>query len=270
MKFIDFNGTKMPALGLGTFSLTGQACVKGVNDAIAMGYRHIDTAEMYKNEAEVGQGIKDNGIAREELFITTKVWHTNLKKDDFLSTAHTSLQKLKTDYVDLLLIHWPNGDTPLEETLEALMELQEQGKTKLIGVSNFTTKMVEEAAKIAPVVCNQVEYHPYLDQSRVLETVRNHGMKLTAYSPIGKGKVLDDEEIKAIGEKYGKSAAQVTLRWHMQQEDVAAIPRSSNNDRRKQNLDVFDFELTEEEMQGIFAKRGNERLINPEFAPAWD
>ena len=270
MKFIDFKGTKMPALGLGTFSLTGDACVKGVNDAIAMGYRHIDTAEMYKNEDEVGQGIKDNGIDREELFITTKVWHTHLKKDDFIKTTHTSLQKLKMDYIDLLLIHWPNSDVPLQESLEALMELQEQGKTKLIGVSNFTIKMVEEAARIAPVVLNQVEYHPYLDQSRLLDTVRNHGMKLTAYSPIGKGKVMDDEEIKAIGEKYGKSAAQVTLRWHMQQDDVAAIPRSSNSERRQQNLDVFDFELTEDEMQTIFAKRGNERLINPEFAPAWD
>ncbi len=270
MKFIDFKGTQMPALGLGTYSLTGQACVKGVNDAIAMGYRHIDTAEMYDNEAEVGQGVKDNGIGREELFITTKVWYTHLKKNDLISSVHTSLKKLQTDYVDLLLIHWPNEDIPLQESLEALMEMQAEGKAKLIGVSNFTIKMVEEAARLAPVVCNQVEYHPYLDQSRLLDIVRNHGMKLTSYSPIGKGKVMDDEEIRAIGEKYGKSAAQVTLRWHMQQEDVAAIPRSSNSERRKQNLDVFDFELTEDEMQTIFAKRANERLIDPAWAPAWD
>ncbi len=270
MKFIDFKGTQMPALGLGTYTLTGQACIKGVNDAIAMGYRHIDTAEMYDNEAEVGQGVKDHGIDREELFITTKVWYTHLKKNDLISTTHTSLKKLQTDYVDLLLIHWPNEEIPLQESLEALMELQEQGKARHIGVSNFPVKMVEEAARIAPVVCNQVEYHPYLDQSKLLDTVRNLGMKLTSYSPIGKGKVMEDEEIRAIGEKYGKSAAQVTLRWHMQQDDVAAIPRSSSSERRKQNLDVFDFELTKDEMQVIFAKRASERLIDPAWAPAWD
>jgi len=270
MKFIDFNGNKMPALGLGTYTLTGQACVKGINDAIAMGYRHIDTAEMYDNEAEVGQGIKDNGIDREDLFVTTKIWHTHLKKDDFISATHTSLKKLQLDYVDLLLIHWPNEEVELRETLEALMEMQQEGKAKNIGVSNFTINMVEEAASIAPIVCNQVEYHPYLDQSKMLDTLRNRGLKLTAYSPIGKGKVMDDDDMKAIGDKYGKSPAQVTLRWHMQQDIVAAIPRSSNSDRRKQNLDVFDFELTEDEMQTILAKRGSERLINPEFAPSWD
>lgn len=270
MKFIDLQGSSMPALGLGTFSLKGQDCVQGISDAISAGYRHIDTAVMYDNEAEVGKGIKQSGINRDKLFVTTKIMHTDLKKDDLTDSVHTSLGKLQSDYVDLLLIHWPNSDVPLEESLSAMMKLQEQGKTKLIGVSNFTIQMVEEAKKIAPVVCNQIEYHPYLDQSKLLDTLRQHNMLLTAYSPIGKGKVLDDDDIIEIGEKYGKSPAQVTLRWHMQQDDVAAIPRSSSSERRKQNLEVFDFELDDEEMRRISAKRANERLITPDWAPAWD
>lgn len=270
MKFINIQDSRMPALGFGTYTLKGKDCVEGVRDAISLGYRHIDTAEMYDNEAEVGEGIKDSAISREELFVTTKVWYTHLHKDDLFNAARQSLQKLNLDYVDLLLIHWPNEDVPLEESLQAMMSLQEEGKVKHIGVSNFTIKMIEEARKIAPIVCDQVEYHPYLDQSELLDTVRQHDMFLTAYSPIGKGKVMEDEILRSIGEKYDKTAAQVCLRWHMQQDNVAAIPRSSNHERRKQNLDIFDFELTAEEMQQISEKRGAERMINPSWAPDWD
>lgn len=260
----------MPALGLGTYSLLGKDCVNSIADAIEIGYRHIDTAQSYENEQEVGDGIKASGISREELFITTKVWYTHLKKKDFIATVNKSLKKLQTEYVDLLLIHWPNDDTPLEETLEAMQEVHEQEKTRLMGVSNFTKSMVEQAKQLADIVCNQVEYHPYLDQRPMLQTLREHDMFMTSYSPIGKGKVMQDDTIKAIGEKYNKSAAQVTLRWHMQQADVAAIPRSSSSERRKQNFEIFDFELNDEEMDKIFAQLGSERMIDPAWAPAWD
>ncbi|MEK6478395.1 aldo/keto reductase [Catalinimonas sp. 4WD22] len=270
MKFINIKDSRMPALGFGTYTLKGKDCVEGVSDAISLGYRHIDTAEMYDNEAEVGEGIKASEVSREELFITTKVWYTHLHKEALINAAHQSLQKLKLDYVDLLLIHWPNEDVPLKESLEAMMKLQEDGKVKHIGVSNFTVRMIDEARKIAPVVCDQVEYHPYLDQSKLLEVVRKNDMFLTAYSPIGKGKVMDDENLRSIGEKYDKTAAQVSLRWHMQQDNVAAIPRSSSHERRKQNLEIFDFKLTAEEMQQISEKRGAERMIDPAWAPNWD
>lgn len=270
MKYIDIQDSKMPALGFGTYTLKGKDCVEGVKDAISMGYRHIDTAQMYDNETAVGQAIKASGSRREELFITTKVWYTHLRKDALTKTAHESLRNLQTDYIDLLLIHWPNEAVPLEESLQAMMELQAQGKVKHIGVSNFTINMVEEAVKLAPVVGNQVEYHPYLDQSSLLETLRKHDMCLTAYSPIAKGKVMNDEMMIAIGKKYGKSAAQVALRWHMQQDGVAAIPRSGSNERRRKNFEIFDFELTEEEMQQISGRKGNHRMVSPGWAPDWD
>jgi len=270
MQYIDIQGIQMPRLGLGTFSLNGKACVDGIQDAIAMGYRHIDTAQAYNNEQEVGDGIRASGIGRDALFITTKVWYTHLREKQVLEAVHDSLRKLQTDYVDLLLVHWPNEEVGVEEPLRAMNQLLEEGKTRLIGVSNFTTGMVEQAVKVAPIVCNQVEYHPYLDQRKLMETMRRHDLLLTAYSPIGKGKVVEDEELIAIGEKYGKTAAQVTLRWHLQQEKVAAIPRSSSSERRRENLDVFDFELTEEEMQVFFSKQARERMIDPAWAPAWD
>jgi diketogulonate reductase-like aldo/keto reductase len=270
MKYINTRDIRIPAIGLGTFSLQGQSCVDAIADAIDMGYRHIDTAQAYENEKEVGDGIKASGIDRKDLFVTTKVWYTHLKRQAFIDTVHSSLEKLQTDYVDLLLIHWPDENTPLEETLEAMQQVYDEGKTRLMGVSNFTLSMMQQARQQCDVVCNQVEYHPYLDQRHILDAVRNHGMFMTSYSPIGKGKVVQDETIKAIGEKYGKTPAQVTLRWHMQQDDVAAIPRSSSSERRKENLDIFDFELTEDDMQQIFALLANERMINPAWAPAWD
>ncbi|MDF9798745.1 2,5-diketo-D-gluconate reductase B [Catalinimonas alkaloidigena] len=270
MKFINIKDSRMPALGFGTYTLKGKNCEEGVEDAIRLGYRHIDTAEMYDNETEVGKGIKVSGISREELFITTKVWYTHLHKDALINAAHQSLQKLALDFVDLLLIHWPNDSVALEESLQAMMQLQEEGKVKHIGVSNFNRKMVEEARKIAPVVCNQVEYHPYLDQSKLLDTVHENDMFLTAYCPIAKGKVMDDEQLRAIGEKYNKTAAQICLKWHMLQKGVAAVPRSGNHERRKLNLDIFDFELTAEEIDQICGKQGDKRLINPAWAPEWN
>lgn len=267
---IPIENTTMPVLGFGTYRLQGKTCSESVADAIAIGYRHIDTAESYDNEKAVGDGVKSSGIDREQLFLTTKVWYNHLKHDVLIKAVESSLRKLQTDYVDLLLIHWPSREVHMEEPLEAMMELKRMGKIKLLGVSNFTCEMVDMAIALAPVVCNQVEYHPFLDQSRMLDTLQDNDMVMTAYSPIAKGKVFEHDVLKEMGEKYDKTPAQITLRWHIQQDKVAAIPKSSDGERRQQNFDIFNFELTQEEMQQISALCGNGRMINPGWAPEWD
>ncbi len=267
---IQTGETKIPSLGFGTYQITGETCKKVVADAIGLGYRHIDTAQMYDNEEAVGQGIKTAGADREDLFLTTKIWYTDLQKDKLTKAAEESLHKLQTEYVDLLLIHWPSREIPLEETLEAMMQLQEIGKTRHIGVSNFTVPLLEKVVKIAPVVCNQVEHHPYLDQSPVLDFVRAHNMFLTSYCPIAKGKVMEDKTLKDIAEKYNKSPVQVAIRWLVQLEKVAAIPKASSPEHRKQNFEIFDFSLNEEEMGRISGLQGNHRIISPAWAPEWD
>jgi diketogulonate reductase-like aldo/keto reductase len=258
------------SLGFGTYQITGEACKNAVADAIAIGYRHIDTAQMYENEEVVGRGIKASGIDREDLFITTKVWYTDLQKNKVLQNTAESLRKLQTDYIDLLLIHWPAKDIPLEETFDAMMQLKAHGKIRHIGVSNFTVPLLQKAINIASIVCNQVEHHPYLDQTPVLDFVRAHQMFLTSYCPVAKGRVMEDDLLKEIGNTYGKNPAQVTLRWLIQLEKVAAIPKASKHDHRAQNFDVFDFQLTEAEMHNISALQGDNRLINPSWAPQWD
>ncbi|WKN41434.1 aldo/keto reductase [Tunicatimonas pelagia] len=270
MIFIDMNQERIPVLGLGTFSLKGQTCRTSVADAIALGYRHIDTAKMYDNEQDVGYGIKDAAINRNDLFVTTKIWHTDLTRSGITAGLEDSLQKLQLDYVNLTLIHWPSDNMNLQECLDTLMELQQQGKTRLIGVSNFPADLLQEARSIAPVICNQVEYHPYLSQSTVLSALREHNMMLTAYCPIAKGEVLEDQNLLELGKKYGKSATQITLRWLVQQENVAAIPKASSHEHRAENLNIFDFSLTDEEMESIHSLSKNHRLINPDFAPVWD
>lgn len=270
MIFIDINQERIPALGLGTFSLKGEACRTSVTDAIGIGYRHIDTAKMYENEQDVGYGLRDASVDRDELFVTTKIWHTDLTRSGIIQGLEDSLRKLQTDYVNLALIHWPSEDMDLAECLEALMELQQQGKTHLIGVSNFPSSLLKEARAIAPIICDQVEYHPYLGQSAILNVVREHGMMLTAYCPIAKGEVLKDKHLIDLGEKYGKSPTQITLRWLVQQDNVAAIPKASSHEHRAENFDVFDFSLTDEEMAQIHELSTNHRLINPHFAPVWD
>ncbi len=270
MKHIDINHEQVPALGLGTYSLKGKTCQEAVADAIDIGYRHIDTAKMYENEQDVGQGIRNSGINRDELFITTKIWYTDLKRDQVLSATDDSLRRLQTDYVNLLLVHWPSEQIPLKETLDALVEIQKQGKARLIGVSNFPPAMLKQAFSLAPVVCNQIEYHPYLGQSALINMVREHNIMLTAYSPIAQGAVQEDATLQAIGERYGKTPAQVALRWLIEQDNVAAIPRASNHKHRAANFDIFDFSLTDEEMEQIFSLSRRERLVNPHWAPVWD
>jgi 2,5-diketo-D-gluconate reductase B len=260
-------------LGYGTWKLSGAECTKSVEEAIAHGYRHIDTAQIYENEAEVGNAIKHAPVTREDLFVTTKVWMTNVGDGALQKSVDESLKKLKTDYVDLLLIHWPVNDVPFSEQLKALEETQKAGKAKLIGVSNFTVAQMEEALeKIgAPIVNNQVEYHPFLSQAPVLDYIRAHGMFLTAYSPLARGKVNEAGVLHEIAAAHEKTPGQVALRWLVQQERVAAIPKAANPEHLRANIQIFDFHLTAEEMAAISALGSPEgRMINPGWAPKWD
>jgi len=269
MQYLDLNGDRFPALGFGTFELQGKECYDAVRHALDVGYRHVDTAEMYENEEQVGKAIADSGVPREEVFVTTKVWWENLRPRQASESLAASLRKLGTDYVDLWLIHWPNADVPLEETLQTMTDLRQGGKVRQIGVSNFTPPLVERAAELAPIVCNQVEYHPFLGQDQLLSVLRQRNLVLTAYSPLAQGKVTADPTLREIGEKHGKTPAQVTLRWQIDQGRVATIPRSSSAEHREQNFDVFDFELSPGEMERISNLARGERLIDPGFAPDW-
>ncbi|WP_456427580.1 aldo/keto reductase [Rhodocaloribacter sp.] len=274
MKFVHAHGADIPVLGFGTFQMRGETAYEAVRTALDLGYRHIDTAQIYDNEAEVGRALADSGLPREEIFLTTKVWIDRFSADRFGPSIKESLRKLQTDYVDLLLLHWPNPRVPPAVTLRELERARHLGWTKHIGVSNFTTALLRETPALAtePLVTNQVEYHPYLNQDRVLALLRSAGLCLTAYSPLAQGKVLTDATLQTIGARYGKSAAQVALRWLIQQEGVVAIPKAAGREHAAANLDIFDFELTEEEMATIRSlARPDGRVVDPEgLAPAWD
>ncbi len=273
MHTIDANGANMPALGFGTWDLEGDVARKNVASAIGMGYRHIDTAFVYNNETEVGQGIRDSKVPRDSIFLTTKIWSDYLAEGDLQSHAEQSLKRLGTDYVDLLLIHWPNPSIPLEQSIRALQDVQAKGLARHIGVSNFTVALMREAVEKlgAKLACNQVEYHPYLNQKPVLDFIRKNNMALTAYSPMSRGRSADDTLINDIAARYKKSARQVVLRWLVQQPGVAAIPKSRNPDHQRDNFNVFDFALTDTEMQAMAnLARPDGRTLSPGFAPQWD
>lgn len=274
MKFIEAGTARIPAIGLGTYTLEGGACVDMVARAIDAGYRHIDTARMYGNETEVGEGIRKSGIARDELFVTTKVWWTDLAEADLAAAARQSVERIGIGQVDLILIHWPNPDIALEESIDALCLTVDDGLTRHVGVANFTSTLLDEASAMAshPLVCNQVEYHPFLSQAEVLSACLRHEMGLVAYSPIGRGgEVLNHPVIRGAAERHGKSPAQIVLRWEIEQDGVGAIPRTSKPERLKENLAIFDFELSKDEQAAISAlTRRNERLVDPSFAPNWD
>ena len=255
MEHQTIKGEKVPSLGLGTYRLSGEECTRSVERALALGYRHIDTAQMYRNEDEVARGLENSGVDREDVFLVTKVWPSDFSHDDVVRKTRESLRQLRTDYVNLLLMHWPSQDVPLEETLGAMTELKEEGRVKHIGVSNFPSQMVEEAARHAEVFCNQVEYHPYKAQDDLLEQAKEIDYLLTAYQPIARGEILDDETLREIGEAHGKTPAQVALRWLIQQEKVAAIPKSASAAHLESNLDVFNFGLSNEEMERISGLR---------------
>lgn len=273
MEYILSGKIKIPALGFGTWQLSGPECRHAIGMALDTGYRHIDTAQIYGNESDIGEALSASGMARSDIFLTTKVWTENLKDGVFQKSVDESLKKLKTDYVDLLLIHWPVTDIPFTELLAALMQMQAEGKTRLIGVSNFTVAQMKEAVETigAPIVNNQVEYHPFLSQKPILDYTRRHDMFVTAYSPLARGKINDNPVLKAIAQKHEKTVAQITLRWLLQHGDVAAIPKAASEAHIKGNIDIFNFILNNEEMQQISAlARPDGRLISPAWSPVWD
>src|SRR5260221_8476288 len=246
MQFVEANGARIPAIGLGTWELRGRTCARLVEQALKLGYRHIDTAQAYDNEREVGDGLRASRVRRDEGFVTTKVWTPHFAPNDLERSAKDSLTKLRLSEVDLLLLQWPNPHVPLQETLGALAQVKKLGMCKHIGVSNFTVALIEEAVAACPqpLVCDQVEYHPYLDQTKEKVACARHGMALVAYSPVAKGRVKGDATLAQIGRAYGKTAAQVCLRWLVQQ-GVCAIPRTSKIERRSGNMDSFDYSLVE-------------------------
>jgi diketogulonate reductase-like aldo/keto reductase len=272
MHYVEANGAKIPAIGLGTWELRGRTCARIVEQALRLGYRHIDTAQIYENEREVGEGLRASGVRRDEVFVTTKVWTSHFAPNDLERSAKESLARLRLTDVDLLLLHWPNPQIPLTETLGALARAKQLGLARHIGVSNFTVALIEEGAAACPeaLACDQVEYHPYLDQTKVKDACARHGMALVAYSPVAKGRIKNDRALARIGERYRKSAAQVCLRWLVQQ-NVSAIPRTSKLERLSENINVFDFELSDEDMSQISAMGSTAgRLTDFGFAPKWD
>jgi 2,5-diketo-D-gluconate reductase B len=251
---IEANGARIPLIGLGTWDLRGKSCARAVEEALRLGYRHIDTAAMYRNEDDVGDGLRTSGVPRDDVFITTKVWSSDLRARDFERSAHDSLKNLKLPNVDLLLIHWPNSSIPLKESIGALCKMKREGVARHIGVSNFNPTLIAEAVKLAtePLVNNQIELHPYNDQTKTIAASRKAGMAVTAYSPIARGRVKGDALLSRIGKAHGKTAAQVCLRFLVQQ-DVIVIPKTSRPERLKENSAIFDFVLTPAEMKEIAA-----------------
>jgi len=272
MIFVDMGGRKVPALGFGTWALTGSTCERAVEAALAIGYRHIDTAQAYGNEAEVGRAVARSRAPREELFITTKIWHSNLAPAQVKSTFAESLTQLGMDYVDLLLVHWPNDSVPLKATLDAMAALKASGQVKAIGVSNFTVALMREAVEILKreIVCNQVEYHPLLSQRAVIAYARRHGIAVTAYSPLARGRIGGHPALLPIAKKHGKTVNQIVLRRLVEQDGVAAIPKTASAEHARENFAIFDFALDAADRKAIDALGGNSRIVNPGWAPNWD
>ena len=266
------HGATFPALGLGTWQLTGEAGVAAVKTALDAGYRHLDTAAAYGNEVEVGQGLKASGLKRDDVWVTTKVWWDKIDEGALQASAEESLKKLGLDQVDLLLIHWPNPDIPLARSIKALNDARRRGLARHIGVSNFTLPLLEQAVALStePLAVNQCEYHPRLDQSKLIAACRRHGMAFVAYTPLGRGGLTGHAPIIDAAARHGVSEGQVILRWHMQQGN-GAIPRSSNAGRIAQNFDIWNFALSDAEMaaiSGLAVPDG--RVVSPAFAPKWD
>ena len=269
LRALEIQGATVPKLGFGTWQIEGPECQEAVEDALAIGYRHIDTARAYGNEQEVGRALSAAGVPRNEFFLTTKIWREEYAPRDLRRAAEDSLQNLQVDGLDLLLLHWPNPDFPLEETLDALIGLRDDGLIEHLGVSNFPSGLLRDALKVAPVFADQVEFHPFLDQDELAELAVENDFMLTAYSPLAHGRVPDDPTLREIGERHGKTAGQVSLRWLLDKPQVAAIPKASSHERLLENFEVFDFELSDEERAAIEALPKDGRVIEPPWAPDW-
>ncbi len=274
MKILDANGANIPALGFGTWTLKGNECAGLVQHALSAGYRHIDTAAMYDNEIDVGTGINSSAIPRSEIFLTSKVWPTDIADGDLQRSVEASLKRLDTPYLDLALIHWPSNSVSIREAIGALNDVKSRGLAKHIGVSNFTNAMIVEAVAASkhPLSCNQVENHPYLDQSVMRKTCARYGLALIAYCPLSRGgKLFEEPAIFNAAKNHGKTPAQIVLRWHVQFENAGAIPKTATLSRLGENLDIFDFELSEGEISAISSLTGaNRRICDFDFSPDWD
>jgi 2,5-diketo-D-gluconate reductase B len=272
MEYLQTQGISLPRLGLGTYRMQGDVCRAAVESALGLGYRHIDTAEMYGNEDAVGAAISTSRVARGDLHVTTKVWHENLAPDAIRRAFDASLKKLQLDHVDLYLVHWPARNMNLPATFETLLKLKAEGRTRAIGVANFNIallKTVVEEIK-APIACNQIEYHVMLDQTPVRKYLLAKSIPLVAYCPLAQGRAASDATLAAIGRKHGASAAQVALKWLLDQDGVAAIPKASRAESQQANLDALNIGLDDEDMQAIAGLPKDQRFVNPGFAPVWD
>ncbi|MFW5973111.1 MAG: aldo/keto reductase [Bacteroidota bacterium] len=265
-----FQDTEVPVVGFGTYPLRGDACMEAVGDALSLGYRHVDTAQAYANEEAVGRALSRADIPRDEIFLTTKVSVDNIQARRTRVSTEESLHRLGTDYVDLLLIHWPVEEVEPEETLDEMMHLQEEGKVRHIGVSNFPRGLMKQVVAHAPIFCNQVEFHPFLEQDSLLELCAENDIMVTAYSPLAKGQVARNDLLQDIGNRYHKSPPQVALRWLIQHDPVTVIPKAGSREHRRANLDIFDFELTGEEMEEVATLRERRRLTDPSWGPVWE
>ncbi|NKB51434.1 MAG: aldo/keto reductase [Rhizobiaceae bacterium] len=274
MKILAANGANIPALGLGTFRLQGEECTSIVLKALAAGYRHIDTAAFYENESEIGAALRQSKISRDEIFLTTKVWPSEVADGAFQRSVEGSLQRLGLDQVDLLLIHWPPKNSNVKQWARLLCDTVRNGWTRHIGISNFTTGQIDAMVDACdyPIVVNQVENHPYIDQTKIRAKCAEHGMAIMGYCPLGRGQMLlSDSVIAGLAAEYDKSPAQIILRWHVQHEGAGAIPKTASPDRLVENLQVFDFELSAGDMAAMEAlTKRHQRLCDYDFSPQWD
>jgi len=267
---VKAQGAEIPKIGFGTWQIGGEECVEAVRDALALGYRHVDTARAYDNEREVARGLAESGVPREEVWLTTKVWMDDLTRDRLHASVENSLLDLKTDYLDLVLIHWPSSEVGLDESLAEMERLRGQGRVRHLGVSNFPPGLLAEALEHTTLLCDQVEYHPTLGQKRLLEMADEHDLVIGAYAPFAHGAIHDEPVLREIGDEHGKSAGQVALRWLIDQERVVALPKAASHANRAANIDVFDFELTHDQRARIDALPKDRRHFDTSWAPDWD
>jgi len=272
MEYLQTQGIRLPRLGLGTFRMQGDACRTAVESALTLGYRHIDTAEMYGNEEAIGAALAASRLARQDLHVTTKVWNDNLAPEAIRRAFDASLRKLRLDHVDLYLVHWPARGMNLPAMFETLIKLKEGGRTRAIGVANFNIALLKTVVEEigAPIACNQVEYHVMLDQTPLRKYLADKSIPLVAYCPLAQGRVASNETLAAIGRKHGATAAQVALKWLLDQDGVAAIPKASRKDSQRANLDALNVGLDDEDRRAIASLPKDKRCVDPGFAPAWD
>ena len=272
MRTIESQGVAIPKLGFGTFRLAGDDAQEVVERALQHGYRHIDTAKMYDTEVAVGAAIAASGVNRNSIFLTTKAWRDDLAPGALRQALETSLSKLKQEYVDLYMIHWPTEDMDLPKVMDTMMELRHAGLAKAIGVCNFNLAMLKQVVEDikAPIATVQVEYHLYLDQSKLLAYLGFHGIPLTAHVPLAQGRAATDPALTTIGQKHNATAAQVALSWLLNQPSVIAIPKAKRAESQMENLRALDIELDDEDRAIIAALPKDQRYVRPALSPAWD